>query len=63
MLNIQWNLSIMALRIKDTSVIQMAINGPKRSAIETCSYLTSELRIPLYSILQMQTPALNGHIT
>ena len=42
---IQRNLSIYtALRIKDTSVIRTAIDGPKRSAIETCTYLTSELR-------------------
>ena len=32
---IQWNLSITALRIKDTSVIRTPIDGPKRSAIET----------------------------
>ena len=39
---IQWNLSFMALQIKDTSIIQMIIDGPKRSAIETCNYLTSK---------------------
>ena len=40
----------------------MAINGPKRSeAIETCAYLISELRISLYSVLQMQSPTPNVH--
>ena len=47
---LQWNLSITALRIKDTSVIQTVDKGPERSAIETCTYLTSELRTPLYSV-------------
>ena len=51
---IQWSLSITALRIKDTSVI--------RTAIETCTYLTSELRTPLYSVLRTHDPPPNGHI-
>ena len=54
---IQWNLSITAHRIKDTYVIQTAIDGHKQSAIETCTYLTSELRTPLYSVLQTHSPA------
>ena len=57
----QWNLSIMALRTKDTSIIQTAIDGPKWSAIETCTYLTSEIRTPLYSVLLTHDPAPNGH--
>lgn len=56
---IQWNLSITVLRI--TSVIWTAINGPKRSTIETCTCLTSELRIPLYSLLWTHNLAPNGH--
>ena len=59
---IQWNLSITALRIKDTSVIRTAIDSPKRSTIETCTYFTSELRTPLYSILRTHDPDPNGHI-
>ena len=59
---IQWNLSITNLRIKDTSVIRMPIDGPKRSAIETCTYLTSELRTPLYSVLRTLDLVPNGHI-
>ena len=59
---IQWNLSITALQIKDTSIIRTPINSPKRSAIETCTYLTSELRTPLYSVLQTLDPVPNGHI-
>ena len=39
----------MGHRIKDTSVIQTAINDPKRSIIEMCTYLTSELRTYLSS--------------
>ena len=54
--------TLMALRTKDTSIIQMAFDGPKWSAIETCTYLTSELRTPLYSVLWMHYPAPNGHI-
>ena len=54
--------TLMALQTKDTSIIQMAIDGPKRSAIETCTYLTSELRTPLYSVLWMHDPAPNSHI-
>ena len=54
--------TLMALRTKDTSIIQTAIDGPKRSAIETCTYLTSELRTPLYSVLRMHDPAPKGHI-
>ena len=46
--NIQWNLSITDLQIKDTSVIRTPTDGPKQSAIEMCTYLTSELRTPLY---------------
>ena len=38
-ISIQLNLSIVALRIKDTSVIQMPINGSKSSAIEMYTYL------------------------
>ena len=41
-LYIQRNLSIMALRIKDTSVIRTTIDGPKRSAIKTCTYLIKD---------------------
>ena len=52
----------MALRIKDTSVIWTAIDGPKWSAIEMCTYLTSELRTSLYSVLWMHSPAPNGHV-
>ena len=40
----------------------MTVYGPKRSAIETCTYLTSELRTPLYSVLLMLDPIPNGHI-
>lgn len=47
--------SIMSLRIKDTSILRTAIDGPKCSAIETCTYLTSELKIPLYFILRALT--------
>ena len=47
---VQWNLSITALRIKDTSVIRTAIDGPKLSTIETCTYFTSELRTPLFRV-------------
>ena len=60
--NIQWNLSIMDLQIKDTSVIRTPIDGPKRSAIETCTYLTSKLRTPLYSVLRTLDPVPNGHV-
>lgn len=56
-INKQWNLSITAIQIKDTSVIRTAIDGPKRLAIETCTYPTSELRAPLYSVLQTQSHA------
>ena len=59
---IQWNLSITALRIKDTSVMRTAINDPKQLPIERCTYLTSELRTPLYSVSQMHSPAPNDHI-
>ena len=59
---IQWNLSIMGLRIKDTSVIRTPIDGPKQSAIETCTYLISELRTPLFSVIRMHDAAPNGHI-
>ena len=59
--DLEWNLSIMALRTKDTSIIQTAIDGLKRSAIETCTYLTSELRTPLYSVLRTHDPVPNGH--
>ena len=52
----------MALRIKDTSVLRTTIDGPKRSAIKMCTYLTSELRTPLYSVLRMLDPVPNGHI-
>ena len=37
-------------------------NGPKLLVIEMCTYLTSELRTLLYSILQMLDPAPNCHI-
>ena len=47
---IQWNLSITALRIIDTSVIRTVDQGLEWSAIETCIYLTSELKTPLYSV-------------
>ena len=60
--DIQWNLSITALGIKDTSIIWMAIDGPKQLALEKCTYLTSELRTPLYSILRMHSPTPNSHI-
>ena len=42
--------------------MRTAIDGPKWSAIETCAYLTSELRTPLYSVLRMHGPAPNSHI-
>ena len=51
----------MALQIKDTSIVRTTIDGPKWLAIETCTYLTSKLRTPLYSVLQMLDPAPNGH--
>ena len=57
-----WNLSITDLRIKDTSVIQTPIDGPEWSAIEMCTYLTSVLRTPLYSVLRTLDPVPNGHI-
>ena len=56
--NVFINLSVMDLRIKDTSVIQMPIDGPKWSAIETCTYLTSKIRTPLYSVLQKLDPVI-----
>ena len=62
----QWNHSITALQIKDTSIIRMLINGPKRSAIETCTYLTSELSLGHLSIpyygrsIQSQTVTLHS---
>ena len=40
----------------------MAIDGPKQLALETCTYLTSELRTLLYSVLRMHSPTPNGHI-
>ena len=52
----------MALQIRDTSIIPTAINGPKWSAIETCTYLTFKLRTPLYSVLQMHSPTPNGYV-
>ena len=63
-IHLQWNLSIMDLRIKDTSVIGTPIDSPKRSAIETCTSLTSGLRTPLYSVLWILAldPVPNGHI-
>ena len=60
-IHIQWNLSTVALQIKDTPVIQMTIDGPKRSAIKMCTYLTSELG-HLYSVLRTLDPVPNGHI-
>ena len=60
-MRIQWNLSITDLQIKDTSVIWTPIDGPKLSAIETCTYLTSKLRTFLYSVLRMLNPVPNGH--
>ena len=44
---------------KDTSIIPTLINGPKRSVIEMCTNLTSELKTPLYSTLD---PVPNHHI-
>ena len=49
-------------RIKDISVIRTAIDDPKRSAIETGTYLTSELTTPLYSVLRMHGPTPNSYI-
>ena len=59
---IQWNLSITNLQITDTSVARTVINGPKQSVIETCTYLTSKLRIPIYSVIWTHDPAPNGHV-
>ena len=63
-IHIQWNLSTMALQIKDTPVIQMTIDGPKRSAIKMCTYLTSELghlSILYYGrLIRSQTVILHG---
>ena len=42
------NLSIIALQIKGASIF---IDVPKQLAIETCTYLTSELRTPFYSVI------------
>ena len=44
------------------SVIRMAINSPKRLAIVMCTYLTSELRTPLCTVLWIHDPAPNGHV-
>ena len=52
----------MGLQIKDTSVVWTSIDSPKHSAIETCTYLTSELRTLLYSILRTHGPAPNDHV-
>ena len=41
----------------------MAIDGPKQLALETCTYLTSELRTPLYSVLQMHSPTPTAQLT
>ena len=57
-LETQWNLSIMDLRIKDTSVIRTFIDGPKRSAIETIKYLL-DLRIKDTSLFRI-TDAWSG---
>ena len=56
MKDIQWNLSILALQIKDTSIIQMAIDNPKRSAIETPRALCSVLAMDAADAVP------NGHI-
>ena len=40
----------------------MAIDGNNLSAIEMCTYLTSEIRAPLYFVLRAHNPAPNGHI-
>ena len=63
-MHVQWNLSITALQIKDTSIIRTTIDGPKQLAIEMCTYmyLTSELRTPLYygHLIQPETVILHG---
>ena len=38
------------------------IDSVELSAIETCTYLTSKLRTPLYSELRMLDPVPNGHL-
>ena len=61
-MNVYSGTSITALQIKDTSVIQTTTNSPKQSAIKKCTYLTSKLRTPLYSVLRTLDLVPNGHI-
>ena len=50
---LQWNLSLQTSELRTPPFnIRMPIDNPKQSAIETCTYLTSELRTPLYSVLR-----------
>ena len=61
-MQLQWNLSITALQITDTSVIRTVDSGPEQSAIETCTYLTSELRTPLNSVIRTSALPPNGYL-
>jgi hypothetical protein len=49
----------MSLQIKDTSVIRTAIDEPKWSGIEMCSYLTSELILYYECMVLLQTITLH----
>ena len=51
--HLQWNPSITALQIKDTSVIRTAIDSPKWSTIETCTYIVLYLKIKDTSLFRI----------